>query len=1290
MGADSVTIDPSSGSWTAYPSLLPSLTNEQQVLLENAASAHYCGRYQEADAIFTSELPPSHTIPIVALQHADMLTASGRERDRVNVIRAALSSPDLEEGASRPLKLLLRLMLAEAEFFGFGWLPDVCELLPHVRSLFWDGGVDALSDFQFTDVLRVDTNLLKEVDKKVFEDDVADTQFASRFDELLAIYRALKTEMRWRHAPSLMMLLLKYAPPGEKRQDAIKEATELRETLTAADHPGIKFRSVPLRTSLAALLNEQLASILRESIRVLAQLAAPRFASWQDFCPVVASTSAKLECIQAAAQPRDLITSLGRLAKAAERRNDFLIANQLHMAARDTHYQWINMISDNDASRPVVLDSFRQLQEKYVVFQEKIMRSDYYYAVAMEDFLSTLNTRFRNYDAVITMVDSFETSHPHFDNPRILERIYDLAGYAALERGQDEKLAHYREQQQRWEALCPISDSSGNLADKTVLDPSYVIQWIQGGRDMVRWGDNAVRVMLRWAAYEWDEGLLSTEEANALFRPGLVDMPCEEVSTYLRKVKFTDVATKLLGTTVDPVNSAQFFKSYQRLLKWAQTPGRRPSLGARLFTINIFIKSRIRRLGDYLMTIHDRVSSEDQTTYEAERAMQLEVEQLQAQADNKFIDSTRVKRDAIHTLLVKCYQASQRAEAGKAIPEADFIARIDDAQSLATVFENRGDLLRQYDAITALIRLLWQYYLIHRRVPPEAVLEPAERAEAVFSKVRDLIVSKVPPDNLVARAKVPTNFSYQEHYRFALLGSLFAHKRHEEHLDSVVVKKAERKVGHFLAEFLSWALRSKGRGFADILSMEVDVTKSIDAVTPLPSDTQTDIQTELSGEDTGLSPGPNTTVAEATANLENLTFVSKIDPFRGATVTAAQIAEMMSALPEGVVIADYIDLPYSPVDVKRLVILYRREQCPLLVPVTDGPDKSSRWVKQNLAHIERPLDGPSSTEQLAALSGLVGFVEKEEFFVKEGETLVLCPTGILHRIPLHAIPINGRPLIERNPVVYCQSLTILYWLWKKSLGKRGLPAETAPKVTVINPMPDNWPSKDGQTGSDPVMSTPGIQKLASQLGASYHGGYPVDREAALHAIAGSHTLHYHGHVQYNPRSAIDSVMCLSMASFKAPFSKRTRSESISARALFGVRLATPALATIVGCGSGVVDVSSVDDVLGLPTALFFAGAGAVVSTLWSIDDEDGETFATEFYPALERRRAAAPAAGAARDGSLGGMVDLAAAMRESILALRCREGDELKAPYHWAAFTLNGFHMLPRGVLPATRETLRR
>lgn len=697
--------------------------------------------------------------------------------------------------------------------------------------------------------------------------------------------------------------------------------------------------------------------------------------------------------------------------------------------------------------------------------------------------------------------------------------------------------------------------------------------------------------------------------------------------------------------------------------------------------VETFSKSRIRRFGDYLQrTSRGGVTDENNAISEVERGKALEVAQLRAGVENRFVDSTAARRNAIHTLLVRCYRP--RNEAIIAVPEADIEARIEDARSLAAIYEGRRDLLRQYDAIVSHIRLLWQRHLIHG-APPEAVLEPAERAEAVFCRVLDLIRSNEPSDNLAARAKASADFPYHAHRQHALAGSFIAHKRCRGQEQGLERAQA------FLEQFLGWALRSKGRGFADVLAMEPDITRSIggaESTVTLPAPVQAESR---DGEDAG----PSTEVAEVQARLGRITIAPQASPLRGTTVTAAQLAEMLDALPEGVILVDYIDLIYSPEEAKRVAVLHRRGQSPLIAPILPVrvPGQVIGWVSRNLTQNETPLDGPGGAQRLAFLSGLVDFVEKDEFAVKEGETLVLCPTAILNRVPLHAIPVGGRPLIERNPVVYCQSLSILHWLWKKSTRSATPPPGPSPKATVVNPMPANWPGEAGPGTGPPVLSTPGVHRLASELGASYHGGYPVDRTQALASIRGSSVFHYHGHVHYNPNSALDSTMSLSAAAYASPLSRHARTESISARDLFAVPLAEPALATIVGCGSGVAAVSNTDDVLGLPTALFFAGAGAVVSTLWSIDDPDGEAFETEFYAALERRRARCTDAeqhanGQGVRGSLAGMVDLAAVMREAVLALRRRTEERLQAPYHWAAFTLNGFHFIPHWVIPKRRE----
>jgi hypothetical protein len=115
----------------------------------------------------------------------------------------------------------------------------------------------------------------------------------------------------------------------------------------------------------------------------------------------------------------------------------------------------------------------------------------------------------------------------------------------------------------------------------------------------------------------------------------------------------------------------------------------------------------------------------------------------------------------------------------------------------------------------------------------------------------------------------------------------------------------------------------------------------------------------------------------------------------------------------------------------------------------------------------------------------------------------------------------------------------------------------------------------------------------------------------------------------------------------------------------------------------MASISSTDDVLGIPTALFYAGASSVVSTLWPIDDEDGAEFGKEFYAALREQitRTQSPEA----HDVIANAMDIAKAMQTAVMKLRERES--LLTPYHWAAFTLNGFWMLPLDIFSISMAT---
>jgi CHAT domain-containing protein len=82
------------------------------------------------------------------------------------------------------------------------------------------------------------------------------------------------------------------------------------------------------------------------------------------------------------------------------------------------------------------------------------------------------------------------------------------------------------------------------------------------------------------------------------------------------------------------------------------------------------------------------------------------------------------------------------------------------------------------------------------------------------------------------------------------------------------------------------------------------------------------------------------------------------------------------------------------------------------------------------------------------------------------------------------------------------------------------------------------------------------------------------------------------------------------------------------------------LVTLAGCSTAGAHGVNLQGERGLATAFLAAGAGAVLGTLWPVEDDASAEFVTRFYRALDEGRAAAGALAQAqagmRDSALGG------------------------------------------------------
>ena len=270
----------------------------------------------------------------------------------------------------------------------------------------------------------------------------------------------------------------------------------------------------------------------------------------------------------------------------------------------------------------------------------------------------------------------------------------------------------------------------------------------------------------------------------------------------------------------------------------------------------------------------------------------------------------------------------------------------------------------------------------------------------------------------------------------------------------------------------------------------------------------------------------------------------------------------------------------------------------------------------------------SSPEPLAAIT-------------KPGQTLVFSPIGKLHRLPLHALTLQGEILIRRNPIVYCSSFTVLNVVFKAR--KAAERQEAFNKGAFRASLFGDPPSQPGQKA---------LALLAKKFSTEAQIGDASTSSnfAAAMIDPGMNLLHYHGHVTFqelDPKShglELDDRRFTFLDVFDlAPLPNCYH-------------------ATLLGCGSGMSKTTSSNDVVGLVPAFLYSGAASTVSTLWPFDDKDAALYTKYFYEEFDT----------ILQSGQKGVVDLAKANQKAVLTIM----EEKPALYHWAPFVLNGYWML--------------
>lgn len=344
-------------------------------------------------------------------------------------------------------------------------------------------------------------------------------------------------------------------------------------------------------------------------------------------------------------------------------------------------------------------------------------------------------------------------------------------------------------------------------------------------------------------------------------------------------------------------------------------------------------------------------------------------------------------------------------------------------------------------------------------------------------------------------------------------------------------------------------------------------------------------------------------------------------------------------------------------------------------------EMAESWVAQHLAIDPERLS--TTLGSYDCLDLLRPLVEPISHFAEPGAVLVFSPTQVLNAIPLHAIPYRDgedAPVIEYHPIIYAPSNTVLRECVERSLAA---PIERSLTASFFCRYPED------QALADAMISDLRESLEKKSVTSIYVSGTEVTHSKIASMIGEGDILHFHGHVagdrlqkflvlEQDPEASSSSTGAFhptvhpsALHLLGASVSRESKKErhfafqditsaSLQARIVF-----------LMGCGSGVQEVTKADDALGLLNSFLAAGATTVMATLWPLENSDAAIWSREFYKVAFGEESMHE----------GGLLDVAAVVQSAVRETRaCRRprcarksiDKRLKchkvAPYHWAPF----------------------
>ena len=254
-----------------------------------------------------------------------------------------------------------------------------------------------------------------------------------------------------------------------------------------------------------------------------------------------------------------------------------------------------------------------------------------------------------------------------------------------------------------------------------------------------------------------------------------------------------------------------------------------------------------------------------------------------------------------------------------------------------------------------------------------------------------------------------------------------------------------------------------------------------------------------------------------------------------------------------------------------------------------------------------------------------------------GEEVILVPHGPLHHVPFAALQdAEGRYLGESYRIALLPSASVLQILREAAAQEPG----GGSKSVLVLGAPEldaEWSVLGGARRES--------QTVAALLGTKARVGRNATESALRRHAPEAGLIHVAAHAVYDRQTPRQSRLLL--AGDEKEDGSLTLLEVEEVLDLRGTRLVA-----LSACETGLGELSPGDEIVGLSRGFLVAGAQAVVSTLWRVEDEASAGLMVAFYSHFMQGMPAAES------------------MQQAQELLRNDPATE--APYYWAGYTLTG------------------